>query len=401
MHPSVRNGLVSGALVGLLAMLGGCGGGGSDAAPSNALSENDFVSNPGVRLQTSQVGITFMEPSDAPAPADMDTGTPGTDLLPLRVDVAQSYTYSLDPADDTLSKARLVKLPEQTLVFEITPASPSATVTLAPGDYNLILYSGYTTAQVNGVSTRTVFLHPAGSPEPSDSSTNTIQATSFERFVPGHRALLLSTKSCEVCILQFANLSGVDLTQANLSRARLESANLSGTNLTQADLRRAQLHFANLSDAKLGKANLVSADLHRADLRRADLTLAQVMRAWLDDADLRGANLSKASLILAQLPHANLSGATILTANFSGADLTGADLTGATSNQSNFLRANLAGAKLNNASLVETGFENANLTGANFSGANLTGAVFTGANVTGTNFTGANLTGTIGLNLPR
>ena len=78
--------------------------------------------------------------------------------------------------------------------------------------------------------------------------------------------------------LQFAYLSGADLSRANLS-----GADLSRANLTWADLTGANLTWANLTGADLSSANLYGADLSRANLTLANLT-------W---ANLNGANLSE------------------------------------------------------------------------------------------------------------
>jgi hypothetical protein len=81
-----------------------------------------------------------------------------------------------------------------------------------------------------------------------------------------------------------ANLSGANLSGADLSRADLSGANLSGADLSRADLSGAYLSGADLSRADLYGANLSRADLSGADLSRADLY----------GADLYGANLSRA-----------------------------------------------------------------------------------------------------------
>ena len=57
------------------------------------------------------------------------------------------------------------------------------------------------------------------------------------------------------------------------SRADLSGANLSGANLSRADLSRANLSGANLSRADLSRANLYGADLSRANLYGADIEL--------------------------------------------------------------------------------------------------------------------------------
>ena len=86
---------------------------------------------------------------------------------------------------------------------------------------------------------------------------------------------------------------------------------LSGADLTRANLTGANLRDADLSDADLARANLTGANLRDADLSRADLDGAILTLADLDGAILAGANLAGA----------NLAGA-----NLAGADLTDADL---------------------------------------------------------------------------
>ena len=63
-----------------------------------------------------------------------------------------------------------------------------------------------------------------------------------------------------------ANLSGANLSWANLRRADLSEADLSGANLRRADLYEANLSGANLRGANLSCANLSEADLSGADL---------------------------------------------------------------------------------------------------------------------------------------
>ena len=78
--------------------------------------------------------------------------------------------------------------------------------------------------------------------------------------------------------LSWANLSGADLSGANLSRAKLSGANLSWADLSRADLSGADLSGANLSRAKLSWADLSGADLSGANLSWADLSGAEKIR---------------------------------------------------------------------------------------------------------------------------
>ena len=87
------------------------------------------------------------------------------------------------------------------------------------------------------------------------------------------------------------NLSGADL-----SGAELRFANLQGADLRFADLSGAELRFANLQGAYLRSAKLQGAYLNEAFLQGADLTFANLQGAKLQGAKLQGAYLQGANL---------------------------------------------------------------------------------------------------------
>ena len=107
-------------------------------------------------------------------------------------------------------------------------------------------------------------------------------------------AKLKATNACEGCDLS-------DRRWTDLRKAKLRGANLSGADLTYANLRFTKLSGANLSRADLSNAHLRGADLSNADLRDTKLSFADLTGANLSGADLRDAklfftNLSKANL---------------------------------------------------------------------------------------------------------
>lgn len=154
-----------------------------------------------------------------------------------------------------------------------------------------------------------------------------------------------------------------DLSEADLTGAKLEGANLSLANLIGATL-----HRANLIGADLSQSNINEADLSRADLREADLIAATLWHANLARAMLREAKLSQASLI-----GANLSGADLSVADLSRAELSGAVLVGAVLMGANLSNADLSGAVLIEAVLWHATLVEANLTNANLSGCRVYG----------------------------
>lgn len=154
-----------------------------------------------------------------------------------------------------------------------------------------------------------------------------------------------------------AKLICIEKPVIELTGADLSSANLKRANLSQADLERADLSNADLERAHLSKADLRLANLKHADLFGADLSDANLSDANLGRADLRFANLSDADLGLAYLSDANLEGAIL-----SGATLNGADL-----KRANLSDANLSGVTLNGADLSNANLKRANLTNAEVS----------------------------------
>ena len=131
-----------------------------------------------------------------------------------------------------------------------------------------------------------------------------LEAFDREKFLE----LLKESKAKAAEYLRRADLSGADLSGANLRRADLSGADLSGANLSGANLRRADLSGANLRRADLRRADLSGANLRRADLSGADLRRADLRRADLSGANLSGADLSGANLRRADLRRADLSG---------------------------------------------------------------------------------------------
>ncbi|MGD9317803.1 MAG: pentapeptide repeat-containing protein, partial [Anaerolineae bacterium] len=191
------------------------------------------------------------------------------------------------------------------------------------------------------------------------------------------------------------DLSGLDLRNANLSRAILRGTELQGTTLVQSILTEADLRNARLPEADLSRADLRNARLEEADLRGARLVCANFRGASLEGTrlddkwaaiadlltsgngagqDLSGADLSQAGLdgaglVKANLPKANLDEACLNSADLSAAVMVGAGLR----------RANLSFALLVDTDLSKSVLEGASLVNANLQGADLIDADLQGA----------------------
>jgi uncharacterized protein YjbI with pentapeptide repeats len=110
----------------------------------------------------------------------------------------------------------------------------------------------------------------------------------------------------------FTNLSGSDLSDANLSYSNLSGSDLSDANLNRANLYHAILFDADLSDTNLNRANLSYSNLSYTNLNRANLIGADLSGTKLYRADLSGTILSGTILSGTILSGTDLSGAITL-----------------------------------------------------------------------------------------
>jgi len=260
----------------------------SSTAPPPAVTEHDLAADPTLAVAPGQVGVVFLEPSDAASALD-DTGTVGTDELPLEVSETTSYSLVLDPEDATGTIAEVVlRDPAGAVLLTLTPASPGATLTLPPGRYGVTIRSGYASAEADGDDHRPVFLRP-----PGDGSAASSRALSGRPTSTGANAAqvqaLLGTKKCPGC----------DLAGASLGGASLNGANLAGANLNGADLSFARLARANALGARFRQARLTNADLTTAYLVKADLCGASTAGAILTNTFLDGATWTDCSRVCA------------------------------------------------------------------------------------------------------
>ena len=196
-----------------------------------------------------------------------------------------------------------------------------------------------------------------------------------------------------------ASLTGLDLSDLDFKKARLDKADLLG-----ADLSRANLKETSLTGARLDRTIITSADFSGADLSGARIVRPTVFTSleviateaprfagaklkgaiisgWLDRADFRAADMEGAILgNRATRDEVQLaSRSSLIAANFSDAILRGTVLTEANLRYGKFMNADLRGAILRDTDLTQ----------AIFTGADLTGADLTGANIDETDFRGA------------
>jgi hypothetical protein len=144
-------------------------------------------------------------------------------------------------------------------------------------------------------------------------------------------------------IMGRSDLSGVDLSYAELPTVDFYWTNLKGANLSYADLNQADLGQYDLKDT-----NIIGASLHVADVKASDLT-----RADLTGTHLVGADFRFSRFVNANLSHANLRGANLTHTNLTGANLSHADLAGANLNSSTLTDAIFTGANIGGTILID------------------------------------------------
>jgi uncharacterized protein YjbI with pentapeptide repeats len=186
-----------------------------------------------------------------------------------------------------------------------------------------------------------------------------------------------------------SNLSDVDLTQADLQGAMLDSVVAHRVRLSGARLDKASLAGVDAAEAEFDSAWLVAAMSDRINLRGANLK-----GAVLDDASLAGAELDDADLTGARFRKADLTGATLLGCKIVDADFTGANLTGCTMRELVLREAILEGAAFPEADLSRCDLEGIRLEAADFCDARLVGAILTGSILPRAKFRRAKLGGT-------
>ncbi|MGF1612060.1 MAG: pentapeptide repeat-containing protein [Kiloniellales bacterium] len=116
---------------------------------------------------------------------------------------------------------------------------------------------------------------------------------------------------------QRCNFDGLDLTQTNLSGARLRDGSFFRSDFTGSDLSNTEANRAKFVNTTMVEVTLDGAQLYEADLTKADLTGASMV-----GVDLRRARLYRAILRGADLTGARTDGADVTRVDFSGATWT-------------------------------------------------------------------------------
>lgn len=154
-----------------------------------------------------------------------------------------------------------------------------------------LVYTGSNADAILAASTRNSLSQEVVHRSKPATRIQTSPAQEAETPVERKNRFIRLAKNCPGC-----NLSGVDLSGAQLNRANLAGANLQGVNLTDAELRLANLQGADLTGAILVRANLPGADLSSSNLTDADFSGSNLIRANVSDATINNTNVTGAYL---------------------------------------------------------------------------------------------------------
>jgi uncharacterized protein YjbI with pentapeptide repeats len=203
--------------------------------------------------------------------------------------------------------------------------------------------------------------------------------------------------------LSHLNLDGYTFFHANLASARLYRASLKEATFAHANLSGADLHavvanLADFSDANLTNAHLSEGQFLHASFRRAQMQRSNVSAANLTGADLNRADLTEAKAVRTMARWAIISGADLSRSVWSSANLTGADLSWATMNSvqlagSQADHATFAWASMKNADLAGISLRHASLHQSDLEGANLSRGTLSFCSLVEANLKGTNLQG--------
>lgn len=194
-----------------------------------------------------------------------------------------------------------------------------------------------------------------------------------------------------------ANFAYADMTGLDLSGAQLGDADFTGAIMAEVVLDGAVLENATLFGADLRRASLRGAVLRRADMRGVCLRGADLTGTDLYEADLREGSIAerdrkgnlkylKRDLGPSELPAAIMAQANLERAKMGGVVAMQADFTDANMRDCRLARANMRNATMKGAIL-----QGADISGANLMGADLEGVVLVGADTSGVILDGANL----------
>jgi uncharacterized protein YjbI with pentapeptide repeats len=178
--------------------------------------------------------------------------------------------------------------------------------------------------------------------------------------------------------LKFVDFSGIDLSGRNLTDAELTGCAFENAKLIKTIFERAVLFACDFRKADLRGARMARADMRGANLRGADLSHADLTQSDFREGEVAVADKKNGMLVIKHRMRPGDAEGTL----FVGATLDGSQFNGAQAKGADFQDCSMKGTKLTGAILKDCNLAGADLQDADLTGARLEGAHFEDAILT-------------------
>lgn len=167
-------------------------------------------------------------------------------------------------------------------------------------------------------------------------------------------------------ILEGIKLQKVDLSNAELSNAKMKTVNFEDAVMDNVKFENAELGGAKFTNASLNNALMKNANMYNAVLRNTKMTGAKFSKANMDGATLKNAIIEYATFDGANIENAIFENAICKGTNFSNAKIKNASFENADVNNAYFFNADITNADYKNANLSNTEFNIAKMNFTDF-----------------------------------
>lgn len=118
----------------------------------------------------------------------------------------------------------------------------------------------------------------------------------LDEVIRKHKLWLNGEEGGERAILVDRDLSGLDMSGADLRDAHMERADMRGASIDNADMRDAHMRGANMESIEMRGANMESAEMVNVNMRFATMIGANMENANMEYADIRNANMGDTNM---------------------------------------------------------------------------------------------------------
>ena len=134
----------------------GCSGdSGSTARSGQAITENDLVNDPTLRVIPEDTAVVFLEPASDTGQSN-DTGEKGVDVIPLHFPISESITFCWEDDDESAGHYALWLDNQGNEILRVEANNECVTETIGAGHYTLHLYHDGETQETHPIFMRLV-----------------------------------------------------------------------------------------------------------------------------------------------------------------------------------------------------------------------------------------------------